>query len=1019
MDEEAESHVPGQEVDIASRASFHDLCRCLQAVLRIPGNGAKKERMKQYIEEWRSTGGDFFPAMRLILPHLDKSRSSYGMKDKVLAKTYVEALGLAPHAPDAESLINWRNPGKAGSAAAGDFPGVLHNIIKNRAPVLGRSNVTIADINNKLDDLNVATEKSERREIIRYLFSNCSPLEQMWAARMILKDLKLGISENSVFSIWHPDAMDQFNVTSDLAKLCRELRDPTERVMFKQISLFNPFKPMSAKTVREISEIPGYMGNKPFWVETKLDGERTQMHMNKGQYQWYSRHGTNYTPDYGKDKYAGSLVPYIYDQFDSKVESVILDGELLAFNTESGVYEPFGSLRSASTEVREKGTAAKLHPCFVVFDVVLLNGRNIADQSLRDRRQYLQRIIREKETYIEILPHEEIKTAEEVMTHLGQRIEQSEEGLIVKDPSSVYMPGVRGTHWCKVKAEYIDSMGDDVDLLIVGGYYGEGRRRGRLSHFMCAIMEDPQVGEGPSRLISFCKVGTGYKIKEMDELSRYREGHWRPYDPKRPPSWFIHPANSKEKPDMILSPEYGRVIQVRSSEVTKTDTYGAGWTLRFPRFIKVREDKGLDGVMTVSQLHDYIRHSSERKANLLSGVNMEMKEKKRKKAVARRIATATAWRVANSCLGVDKTQITKTDDLFHGKEFCVVPNATEGGFRDKHVLETTILEHGGTCVQNPVTSTNMIIADLWTLKVNNYKAAGVHDIVKSRYISDCIKENTLLPLNPKYMLFATEGTKESFKESIDMWGDSYTNEIKTSGLKELFNSMDMSALEGRRKKRALDVAGNGREPNRHDTIAEIEERYFSLAPHEGSLFRRIKIYIDLFEKVRVTAAFVGGVPDLSSTGPLETDGCSSPTGPVPGSVLAEHDSPNVPEHIPDSSLDIIECKLRARGAEIHNAITPWTTHIVVDASDYQSVSNIVQRVRVLRSLISLRSGIEAPSASPMVRLVTQAWVNEAIELGRLPDERIYEPVVIGTGKDELHVGGVAMRQSKPAREPMP
>ncbi|KND05166.1 DNA ligase I, ATP-dependent (dnl1) [Spizellomyces punctatus DAOM BR117] len=901
------------------------------------------------------------------------------MKDKVLAKTYVEVLGLSMNSPDAEGLINWRNPGKTGKTMAGDFPGVLHQVIAGRSNVLGRSNVTVADINDKLDWLNVTDDRGERRDIIRYFFLNCTPMEQMWIARMILKDLKLGISENTVLGLWHPDALEHFNVTSDLAKVTHDLPDPKLSLTNKEIRINGVFKPMKAKSVENPHDIPRIIGNTTFWVETKLDGERIQMHLQGGKFKWWSRNATPYTSMYGADPSHGSLVPYIYEQFDPKVHSVILDGELLAFNTESGLYEAFGSLKTASNEVLQKGVNAKLHPCFVVFDIVYLNNQSLVDQTLKDRRAYLHRIIKEKETFLEILPHEEASTVEDVINHLGQRIDRSEEGIIIKNPASVYTPNLRGDAWLKLKADYVDTLGDDVDLLIVGGLFGEGRRGGRLSHFMCAIAEDAKPGETP-RFISFCKVGSGFKIKEMDELSRYREGFWRPYDPRRPPPWFVHPSNSKEKPDLIISPEHGRIIQVRAAEVNKTETYGAGWTLRFPRFIKVRHDKGLDGVMTVSQLHDYIRQTSERKSQLLAEMDMKVQEKKRKKAAVRRTAAAHAWKVAVDFLGVDASQITKTSDLFNNIEVCVVPGAGETIGRDKHAIETAIVEHGGTAVQNPTKDTTMIIADQLSLKVSNFKRSGQYDIVQSRYIFDCLAANEVLPLNPRYMLYTTEATKEKFKESIDKWGDSYTEDLRTSTMKELFSNMDIDALNKKRQRKADATTERNGTPS--DNIAEIEERYFSMIAHEGSLFRRAKVYLDRFHNIRITRDLLSN--DL----------------PAPqGVTIVNADEPPLPhEAIQDTALDVVALKLRARGAVIADVISSDTTHVILDSGQSQ---DLPRRTRLVKHILNT----SPRGLHRRFYVVVNSWVTQAIDLGRLPDEKDFEPVL----RDEIvTIGGVGV-----------
>lgn len=365
------------------------------------------------------------------------------------------------------------------------------------------------------------------------------------------------------------------------------------------------------------------------------------------------------------------------------------------------------------------GSSARLRPCFIVFDIVHLNGLSLVNQALKDRYEMLRKIVKEKKTFIEILPHQEGNTAQDVLDLLDERMARNEEGLIIKNPSSVYsLSANRVDDWLKLKPEYINAIGDDVDVLLIGGFYGEGRRGGVLSHFMCAVMEDPKPGEA-RRCISFCKVGSGYKFTEIETISRQSEGKWRAYDHRRPPAWFVHPANSKEKPDMILPPEHAQVIQVKAAEITPSDTYGAGYTLRFPRFVQIRTDKDIDGVMTFSQLHEYLRKNQGRmQTRRLDALDLDTTEKKKKRVQARRAAATSSWKVAAEYLGVDMSQITKTDDLFTGMEICVLPGAgtphetaLDHPPRSKHSIEATFAEHGGTAVQNPTKNTKMIIAD--------------------------------------------------------------------------------------------------------------------------------------------------------------------------------------------------------------------------------------------------------------------------------------------------------------------
>lgn len=163
------------------------------------------------------------------------------------------------------------------------------------------------------------------------------------------------------------------------------------------------------------------------------------------------------------------------------------------------------------SEAMDAGCNAELHPCFVVFDMVYLDGKSIADASLEDRYNLLTKTIKPKSTFFEILPHEVKHSAEDISNSLNEHMLRSEEGIMLKDPLASYSPGLEDSTWIKIKPEYISTLSDDVDVILVAGYYGSGRRRGKLSSFTCAVIDDEWKGETP-RYLTFCDFGSGLQI---------------------------------------------------------------------------------------------------------------------------------------------------------------------------------------------------------------------------------------------------------------------------------------------------------------------------------------------------------------------------------------------------------------------------------------------------------------------------------------------------------------------------
>jgi DNA ligase-4 len=355
------------------------------------------------------------------------------------------------------------------------------------------------------------------------------------------------------------------------------------------------------------------------------------------------------------------------------------------------------------------GERAETHPCFVVFDILQLNGVSMLTSPLAHRYGLLKTCIQPKPQYLEILNYKEASTTAEVMASLDEHMISHEEGLIIKDPESPYVLNDRGGSWLKLKPDYIDSLGDDLDLLLIGGFFGTGRRARMLSHFMCAVIDDSSPQR---RYMSFCKFGTGYTIAEIDDIAREAEGHWKPYNTKKPPEWFIHPPDSKERPDMIIAPEHSRVITVKAAEIVKSEQYATQLTLRFPRFVKLRLDKDVEDALTYHQLLDYFDRNNGRMQSRKHGAVSERKDRQR--GTFRRLHTQAT--VSAEYRPVNATGITQESDIFGGLEFSIIPGATQnedsGMEISKHDLERLVLQYGGSVVQNPRPGkTKYVVAD--------------------------------------------------------------------------------------------------------------------------------------------------------------------------------------------------------------------------------------------------------------------------------------------------------------------
>ena len=194
-----------------------------------------------------------------------------------------------------------------------------------------------------------------------------------------------------VFSKVHPDSADLFDVNANLRKVCDLLRDPNVRRNEIEIGLFEPFKPMLADRCT-IGEFHRSMTGRDFYVETKYDGERMQLHMKDGRFKFYSRNGFDFTEDFGSSADSSGMFSFYAASAlkKAKVGSVILDGEICAYNFVTDTLTQKGEQMNIRGLGRDHATHQQ---CLYVYDILLLNGRVLTNKSLEERIDILKQTV--------------------------------------------------------------------------------------------------------------------------------------------------------------------------------------------------------------------------------------------------------------------------------------------------------------------------------------------------------------------------------------------------------------------------------------------------------------------------------------------------------------------------------------------------------------------------------------------------------------------------------------------------
>ncbi|TYH81044.1 hypothetical protein ES332_D03G172200v1 [Gossypium tomentosum] len=344
-----------------------------------------------------------------------------------------------------------------------------------------------------------------------------------------------------------------------------------------------PVGPMLAKPTKGVAEIINKFQDIDFICEYKYDGERAQIHyMENGSVEIYSRNAecnTGKFPD---------VVAAISRFKKSSVKSFVLDCELVAYDRVQKKILPFQIL---ITRARKNVVVSeiKVDVCIFAFDILYLNGQPLLHEQLKVRKERLYDSFEEEPGFFQFATALTSNDLEEIQTFLNSAVSSSCEGLIIKtlDRDATYEPSKRSLNWLKLKKDYMESIGDTLDLVPIAAFHGRGKRTGFYGAFLLACYD-----ENNEEFQSICKIGTGFSEAELEERSASLRSKVIP----EPKSYYR--CSEMMKPDVWF--ETTEVWEVKAADLTISPVHRAaigivdpdkGISLRFPRLVRVREDK--------------------------------------------------------------------------------------------------------------------------------------------------------------------------------------------------------------------------------------------------------------------------------------------------------------------------------------------------------------------------------------------------------------------------------------------
>jgi DNA ligase-1 len=423
--------------------------------------------------------------------------------------------------------------------------------------------------------------------LISSLLNDATAAEGRYIIKFIMGQLRLGIADYTMLDAlalaFTGDKANRqvlenaYNVSSDLGTVAKLLATTgLEAVKSIRITLFKPIRPMLAERIRTAEEALQRMEGKAA-VEYKLDGERVQLHKGKQNAELFSRRLEKITSHY----------PDVAEAVKSIKSEVILEGEVVAINVQTGEYLPFQELmhRRRKYGVEE---AMENYPVVInFFDVLYIDGKSRTELTYMERRKLLKKIIDGvRNGKVRLIEQTIASKPEEIDRFMAAAIENGCEGVMIKEMSSSYRAGAREYAWVKLKREYRSDLADTLDLVIVGALHGRGRRTGKYGALLLAAYD-----EKTDMFQSVTKVGTGFTDVHLEQFYKELEKH------------IISKRHARVETgmDMDVWFEPGIVIEVIASEITLSPSHAAalnvlrpgyGLALRFPKFTgKIRDDK--------------------------------------------------------------------------------------------------------------------------------------------------------------------------------------------------------------------------------------------------------------------------------------------------------------------------------------------------------------------------------------------------------------------------------------------
>jgi DNA ligase-1 len=497
---------------------------------------------------------------------------------------------------------------------------------------------TLPEVDTAFDAMAVASTTATRAALVEGLLRRADALEAKYLLKLMLGDMRIGVKQSLIEeAIAVASAADLVAVRHAVmleADLSRAVQRAFAGTLAEaRMTLFHPLGFMLASPVETPEEAVARFTDKPeakpdgetaateapaevhAFLEDKYDGMRAQLHCGDptqpGRVALYSRNREDITESF----------PELVEAFAGVTEPIILDGELLGWDFAESKALPFSILGQRIGRKRVDAAMRQQIPVvFMAFDLLFADDELLLPLPLRERRARLESLVQRlaPTTQSPLLPPPEVpaqgglfdlaaptlaalpvprlllsparlvESAEAIDTAYADARARANEGVMLKAAGSPYLPGRRGLAWVKLKRELAT-----LDVVITGAEFGHGRRAGLLSDYTFAVRGPSQEGQ-PGELLNVGKAYSGLTDAEIAGLTEWLKAH------------------TLEDHGHYRTVEPLRILEVAFNNVMRSDRHASGFALRFPRILRIRDDKPLDEIDTLERVEEIFQSQPDK-----------------------------------------------------------------------------------------------------------------------------------------------------------------------------------------------------------------------------------------------------------------------------------------------------------------------------------------------------------------------------------------------------------------------